>query len=472
MESRRQIIGPGESERLLDENEQLRTALESALDENSRLTDDRDRLLRRVTVLARALQAANTAYARSEAAMPPLDDVAREARQSQTEEELRVAFEEMQVLTEELEVANTSLHEINATLEARVEERNRELATAYAALLKSEAAFRTLIEGMPQLPWRSLAGGEWTWCSPQWTAYTGQLPEECSGLGWLQAIHPDDRAGATAAWAQAEPAHPLEFEARILHACERRHRHFRTRAAPVLLEDGTVLEWLGTSTDVDDIIQLQQRQHVLVNELQHRTRNLMAVLQAVVMRTIKDSGSLDDFRRSIDHRLQALARAQGLLSRRGGGKVMFDALLYGELSSQVELDSEGNGPQVSTSGPLGIPLHSSAVQTLALALHELLTNAAKYAALATPTGHLEVRWAMVSGEDDSPRLRVQWTETGVAGMPKANSDAVGGGYGRELIERALPYQLGARTSYGFAEDGVRCTLEIVVSADKAERNLQ
>lgn len=449
-----------QSQRLLDENEQLRTSLESALDENGRLVEDRDRLLRRVAALARELQASNVSV-RHDAPLPPME--AAEEKASQAEEELRVAFEELQVMTEELEVANTALHQTNAELESRVEQRTAELTRTNTALGKSEAAFRTLIEGMPQLAWRSANGGEWTWSGPQWTDFTGQSAEDSIGQGWLAALHPDDRAAAQAAWQRADAKHPLQFEARICHAAEQRYRHFQTRAAPVLSERGEVLEWLGTSTDVDDLLRLQNEQSVLVAELQHRTRNLMAVIQAVMLRTIKGSSTLQDFAKCIDDRLQALARAQGLLSQRGSGmRVAFDELLRRELGAHAPLDDLGNAAQISTSGPTGIPLRSSIVQTLALAIHELATNATKYGALSTPQGHLEVRWSLLESETEPVRLLVEWQETGVENMPEVKAAPRGGGYGRELIERALPYQLGARTSYGFGADGIRCTIEVVV----------
>jgi two-component sensor histidine kinase len=224
--------------------------------------------------------------------------------------------------------------------------------------------------------------------------------------------------------------------------------------------DGRILEWLGTSTDVDDLLRLQEQQTVLVGELQHRTRNLMAVVQAVTLRTIKSSDTLDQFRACIEERMRALARVQGLLSRRNpGNRVPFDVLLREELSAHVELDAGGNAAQVTTQGPTGIPLRSSLVQTLALALHELATNAIKYGALAVPSGHLAVRWA-VENDEDRDRLVVDWRETGVPDMPKADEPARGDGYGRELIEKALPYQLGARTAYTFTSDGVHCLIDV------------
>jgi two-component system CheB/CheR fusion protein len=453
-----------ENGKLLDENEQLRTALEASLEENTRLIEDRDRLLRRVTTLARELHAAS-------ATLPPppepdQDEV--QARYSETEEELRVAFEELQVLTEELEVANTNLHRANDDLEAKVGDRTRELVQANAAHRRSELRFRTLVEGIPQLVWRAVGDGEWTWSSPQWSTYTGQSEEDSLGMGWIGMFHPDDRAGVRAAWDDAAARRVFECEGRICHAGENRYRHFRTRAWPALGQDGAILEWLGTSTDVDDLIRLQQQQSVLVDELQHRTRNLMAVIQAVTMRTIKGSSSLEDFRKCIDDRMQALARVQGLLSRRGAGlRVTFDTLLKEELSAHIDLDAEGNAPQVTTDGPAGIPLRSATVQTFALALHELTTNAVKYGALANPDGHLAVHWA-VKDKDDKTYLEVDWRETGALTLSEDKAVVRGSGYGRELIERALPYQLGARTSFAFTNDGIHCTIEVVVPDDDSD----
>lgn len=574
---------------MLDENEQLRTSLEGALEENIALTEDRDRLLRRVAELARELQDTHNAHARLRKVESEFSTgAAADVRRSQTEEELRVAFEELQVLTEELEVANSSLHQTNQELDTRVEERTREIREVNAtlrsaeasfrtlsdlvpdllwradrrgeatwfnqrwfdltgqdegdalgfgwadaihpvdreasrdawqhametgqpyqsehrfrdaegnyrwflvraeplrdagrilhwfaagtdihdqrmvmeALQQSERRFRTLVEGMPQLAWKAVDGGDWTWCSPQWTAYTGQNEAAACGMGWLDAFHPNDRETARVGWEMAVETGQLEIEGRICHAPEKRYRYFRTRALPVRDDEGRVEEWLGTSTDVDDIVQLQEQQSVLVGELQHRTRNLMAVVHAVTIRTLKGVTTLKDFRRCIDDRLQALARVQGLLSRREGGlRVPFDSLLCEELSAHVELDEHGNGEQVSTKGPRGVALRSTIVQTLALAIHELATNAVKYGALAVPGGHLHVEWGTRPRSDAEQTLWIDWRETGVAGVPGEGDGARGGGYGRELLERALPYQLGARTRYAFESDGVHCTIEIEV----------
>ena len=115
--------------------------------------------------------------------------------------------------------------------------------------------------------------------------------------------------------------------------------------------------------------------------------------------------------------------------------------------------------QVELHGPADLPLRSATVQTFALALHELTTNAVKYGALSSPVGRLAVSWARIE-EDGERWLRVDWRETGVTDVPHPSAPARGGGYGRELIERALPYQFDARTTYVFLADGLHCSIQL------------
>lgn len=139
----------------------------------------------------------------------------------------------------------------------------------------------------------------------------------------------------------------------------------------------------------------------------------------------------------------------------------FDELLRSELAAHGVTD--GSPGKVTLDGPAGVPLRSSSVQILALALHELATNAVKYGAFVASGGRLAVRWHVEPARaGDAPRLHVEWRESGVV-MSDAGTPARGGGYGRELIERALPYQLKAETRYELGADGVRCTIVVPIS---------
>ena len=337
-----------------------------------------------------------------------------------------------------------------------------DLKAVQAAIAASEGRLRTLMEGIPQLVWRSCANGRWTWASPQWLDFTGQRQEESHGLGWLDAVHPDDHEATMLAWEDAKPHGMLDAEYRVRRAADGDWLWHHTRSVPVRDASGNIIEWLGTTTDVHALRELQERQGVLVAELQHRTRNLMGVVRSTTESTLRSSESLDDFAPRFRDRIGALARVNGLLSRLDEhDRVTFDEVIDAEMAA---LGQNGGSGQVTLDGPKGIALRSSTVQTFALALHELATNAVKYGALGPSGGHLAVRWRLERPDDDGqPWLHVEWTETGVAMLP-ADAKPQGGGAGRALIERALPYQLGAKTSYVMASDGVRCSISLPVSA--------
>ena len=331
-------------------------------------------------------------------------------------------------------------------------------------LRETELRLHALIEGIPQLVWRAGAPGRWSWASPQWTAYTGQHEADSRNWGWLEPLHPDDRGAARAAWDQAVGQGRLDVECRIRSHRDGAYRWFQTRAVPVRDEAGDIAEWVGTSTDIDELRDLQARQGVMVAELQHRTRNLITVISAISRQTIDEAASLNDFRHRFDDRLAALSRVQGLLSHLSAGqRVTFDQLLGSELSALGAPEGK-----VTLDGPRGVTLRSATVQTFALALHELATNALKHGALACPDGHLAIRWTVARGEDGQHRLRVDWRETGVP-MPAAGNRPQEGGYGRVLIERALPYQLKAATTYDPTPDGVHCTIDVPTSAPARDR---
>lgn len=205
----------------------------------------------------------------------------------------------------------------------------------------------------------------------------------------------------------------------------------------------------------------EDRLSVMVAELQHRTRNLISVVRAIADDTLKTSKSLDDFKASYHDRLGVLGRAQGLLFRdRHEGPVTFDELLDSELAAQsVPVDDIA---RVALDGPRGVPLRSGTVQTLAMVLHELVTNAVKHGALAHGDGQLRVSWNRNAAPGHAkPRLDIDWKETGVTIPTPAAT-----GRGRELIERALPYQCEARTRFILEPDGVHCTISLPSGDDE------
>jgi two-component sensor histidine kinase len=211
----------------------------------------------------------------------------------------------------------------------------------------------------------------------------------------------------------------------------------------------------GLVGDITEARQQIETQRVLVGELQHRTRNLMAVVQSIAYQTLDGVDSFPDFERRFNDRLEALSRVQSLLSRADDEPIMLGTLVAMEFAA---LGIEATGDRITFGGPEA-PLRKSAVEMLALAVHELMTNAIKYGALASGgTGRLSVTWR-IEGKPPDQRLVLEWIECGIPSSAWL-ADSKRSGYGRTLIEEALPYSLSAETIFELSGEGLRCIISI------------
>jgi PAS domain S-box-containing protein len=320
---------------------------------------------------------------------------------------------------------------------------------------EQEERFRVLATSVPQLVFTTFPDGGRTWPSPQWIDYTGVGFDDSLGQGWLEAIHPDDRELTRAAWAEAASAGEYYVEHRVWSVVDEEYRWHQTRARPIAGPTGPA-EWIGTMTDIHDLRTVKDRQVVLLSELQHRTRNLLGVVQALARQTMKRSDTLEAFREAYEERLGALSRVQSILAELDYGEVSLRALIEAELVAHA--DGATHTDKVRTEGP-DVLLAPTAAQALTLGIHELATNAVKYGALAHQNGRLSVTWSLTKqGLQDL--ATIYWQESGVV-MPERGPGSRQG-YGTELITRALPYQLKAKTELAFGPDGVRCTIAVPV----------
>ncbi|MBB2676179.1 UNVERIFIED_ORG: two-component system CheB/CheR fusion protein [Rhizobium esperanzae] len=338
---------------------------------------------------------------------------------------------------------------------------------AQAALRQGEEQFRLFGEASTDVLWiRDAETLQWVYLTPAFeTIYGVDREQAMTGnnfRSWAELIIPEDREQALSEIGRVRDGERVEFEYRIRRASDHEIRWLRNADFPLFGEEGNVKQIGGIGRDITEEKASAERMKVLVAELQHRTRNLMAVVRSMAEKTMRTSTDLADFHEGFRDRLDVLARVQGLLSRlQEGDRITFDQLIRSELAAHGTL--EGENSRISLQGPDGVRLRSTTVQTMALAMHELGTNAAKYGALSQARAHLAITWRVEqSGEGGKPWLHVEWQESGVK-MPPADSGPQGGGQGRELIERALPYQLDAKTSYVLGEDGVHCTIAIPVS---------
>lgn len=212
-------------------------------------------------------------------------------------------------------------------------------------------------------------------------------------------------------------------------------------------------------------LQHSREQHRLqTRELQHRVRNVLALVRSIIRRSSFAGTSAEDFSSHLEARVSALARTQGWLSIDTQAGSDLEDLVRAEFTANATRDT-----QFSIAGP---PLRLSVrgTETIALTLHELTTNALKFGALAEAAGHIAIDWVIDSAVTPS-WLHWRWCESGVAAPAPQRR-----GFGQELIERVLPYELGARTTLTFAPGGVRCEIDLplnerTTSFGHADRNL-
>ena len=317
-------------------------------------------------------------------------------------------------------------------------------------LRDQEALLRSIVEGIPQLVWRAVAPGVWTWVSPQWTGFTGQGEGDALGYGWLDMVHPDDRERVSLEWRAAAEAGQLEVDHRLWSVEAKNYRTVRLRARTVMDTQGRVEEWFGTATDVHEMQLLQERQQVLLHELQHRVRNTLALVRSVARRTADSSDSVENYADRLEGRINAMSRTQTLLVRATHSSVSLKDLISNEILAQIQ-----DRQKVYIEGPV-VPVLGKAAENLSLAIHELTTNSVKHGALSAPRGKVHVSWE-IDNQTEPHNLRFVWHESGLE-VPVAPPRRRG--FGTELIEGLVPYQFGGTGRLTFEPTGVVCTIEL------------
>ncbi|GJD79443.1 hypothetical protein GCM10007886_02240 [Methylobacterium gregans] len=318
--------------------------------------------------------------------------------------------------------------------------------------------FRLLVDTIPQLVWRARGRGNWVWSSRQWQSFTGQSEAEARDRGWLAAVHPDDRASTEAAWTRAEAEDRLAVEHRLLQASTGEYRWFETRALPVRGSGGEAREWFGTATDIHDLKMAQSLQAHLLSELQHRVRNTLATVRAIARRSAETSESVEDYAMHLEGRLNAVSRVQSAIIRNPIGGLSLPLLVADELFAYHAHEGE----DFTIAGP-PVVVPARAAERLALALHELATNAVKFGALAQQErGSIAIAWT-VEDREKGPVLILDWTEGGLslAGVEPRRS-----GFGMDVLQRMLPHDLKAEVVVAFCSDGLTCRIALPLDAAK------
>lgn len=227
----------------------------------------------------------------------------------------------------------------------------------------------------------------------------------------------------------------------------------RLLITPVRDESGAITHFVGVNEDITERIRAEQRQKLLVDELNHRVKNTLAVVQAIAAQTLRTAATPEAFCREFQARLATVSQTHNLLNLSGWSGAMLREVLGQELAPYAPA---GSGRAALIGADLRVS--PNAAVTLGMAFHELAANAAKYGALSQAEGRIEVEWG-VTGAGPDRRLHLQWVE---AGGPAVQTPGRRG-FGIHLLERGLAHQLGGTVRLHFPRDGVRCTMDLALN---------
>ena len=287
---------------------------------------------------------------------------------------------------------------------------------------------------------------------------TGRSREELMGGGLFRFTHADDIDADRQAF-QKQVSGELEF-----YSMEKRFRRpdgreiwIAVRSSPVRSADGALLYFVRVVQDIHERKKAELRQKLLLDELNHRVKNTLATVQSLASQTARSTTNPKDFSSAFEGRLIALSKAHDQLTLHHWENAELRELLTGSLApyaaaspSRIVLRGED------------LVLRPRAVLTLAMVVHELTTNAAKYGALSVPGGRVEVRW-QAAEQDGRKLLRLDWSESGGPEVkaPERRS------FGSRLIEGSIKAELGGTARLAYAADGVCCEMLIPWTAAAA-----
>jgi PAS domain S-box-containing protein len=209
--------------------------------------------------------------------------------------------------------------------------------------------------------------------------------------------------------------------------------------------------WVAVHQEITERKRVEEHQALLVSELDHRVKNILARVAVVARYTRQGSRSMDEFIRALDSRIQSIADAHTLLSQSHWRGVGLADLVRRQLAPYTTKTNTAIG------GP-DIILCPAATQAVAMVLQELVTNAVKYGSLSTPHGKVSVSWERRMAADGAARVVIAWRETGGPSVTAASDSS----YGTNLIRNLIPHELGGAVELVFASDGLRCDIEIPI----------
>ena len=345
------------------------------------------------------------------------------------------------------------LEKLNDNLERRVSERTAELQSSTAQLLQSEQLRALALAAGKMGTWQwDIGESKLTWDEGQFRIFGVDpdnfklMPEQVCAL-----IDPQDverLRGLAVSLSKDGQTHQTEFK--VLRPNGEVRWCIGSAAASVDSE-GRIVRMSGVTVDITDRKQAEERQALLSREIDHRARNAISVVQSIMR--LSRGKSKREYLAVVEGRIGALARTHDLLSKSRWIGADLNTVVNDELAPYRV---DGN-KTIATSGP-NVTLPPAIAQILALAFHELATNAAKYGALSTASGCVRLTWRLHHGT-----LTIAWVESlGSPVRPPTRQ-----GYGIKMISASVERQLGGHASFNWKPEGLCCTLTLPLGANKA-----
>lgn len=348
------------------------------------------------------------------------------------------------------EAASALIEKWQADLRTRLaEDRSRR------RIAELEQRFNVLADSLPQMVWSTPPDGLSDYFNRQWCQFTGEPEESSFNTGWMGFLHPEDVPVADRAWTTAVRSGE-DYEVR--YRLRRHDGHYRwviARGLPIHNEQGQVIRWIGTCTDIHDEVETSEKLELLSQELTHRIKNIFAVIGGLVSLTARNNPEITPLSNELHGRILALGRAHDFVrpDTPDDGSELGKRSLKGMIVHLLEAYQSGATGRIAINGP-DLAIDDRSATPLALFVHELATNSAKYGALSCSEGQVDID--IETGES----VRLRWADHGGPRIDVATRS----GFGSRLIEMSIGRQLGGTVDWDWDPAGLRVTATVPLAS--------